>query len=61
MFSKLSGTLNKSLINLPFVLLLLQNLYNVTMFINKANIVCVFKHREKTIKPTGVVLCLNET
>lgn len=49
--------MNKNLINLPFVLLLLQNLYNVTMFINKANIVCVFKHREKPIKPTGVVLC----
>lgn len=61
MFSKLSGTMNKSLINLTFVLLLLQNPNNVTMFINKADIVRVFKHREKTVKPTGVVLCLNKT
>lgn len=60
MFSTLNGTMNKSLINLSFVLLL-QNPNNVTMFINKADIVCVFKHREKTIKPTGVVLCFNET
>lgn len=59
-FSTLSGTMNTSLINLPFVLLL-QNPNNVTMFINKVDIVCVFKHREKTVKPICVVLCLNET